>query len=392
MRAARPSVPPIDRLVSELYGGLAEDMSLLPCLQGLSSLMRSHITGLRSENIETRKAKFTICGEATANELMTIAGEYERRWVGKNLWMERSVEGYLTQGFQYGEAVVHDTELRASPYFHHILAPLDIRHGLGVCVAREGPSGFVVLGFNRRASVGPVNADELALIRQLRPHLVNLYAIHRRLGHAEASRNSMRARLDRLSVGAIVLDEEGRALDRNQAADTLLASGAGLRLGADNLLQAGTVSANARLRLALASMLTGDASNSETLRFNSPGSDLRHGVVLHLRLLPQKAFGTFDPTARVLAFLYSLGGTQGTAVTFDALRSCLGLTRTETEVVQALLRHHQVDAVANVMGIAEGTVRAHIKSIFRKTGVSKQTELVLLAERIVAPLALGRTG
>ena len=212
MRDAKPSMPPIDRLVSELYGGLAEDTSLMPCLQGLSKLMRSHITGLRRENIETRKATFVICGDTSAAELTAFASDYERHWVGKNPWMERSIEGYLTQGFQYGEAVVSDAELRASPYFQHILTPLDIKHGVGVCVAREGTGGFVVLGFNRRASVGPVDADELALIRELRPHLVNLYAIHRRLDQAEAGRNSMRARLDQLAVGALVLDEDGRVL------------------------------------------------------------------------------------------------------------------------------------------------------------------------------------
>ncbi len=53
-----------------------------------------------------------------------------------------------------------------------------------------------------------------------------------------------------------------------------------------------------------------------------------------------------------------------------------GLTPREQEVVGLVLRGRSTEAVARELGIAGGTVQAHLRSIFDKTGVRSRRELV----------------
>jgi DNA-binding NarL/FixJ family response regulator len=70
-----------------------------------------------------------------------------------------------------------------------------------------------------------------------------------------------------------------------------------------------------------------------------------------------------------------------------------GLRPREQEVVRLLLQHLRVPAIARRLGISQQTVRNHLKSVFRRTGVRSQQELLdriaLAAASQPAPLAGG---
>ena len=54
----------------------------------------------------------------------------------------------------------------------------------------------------------------------------------------------------------------------------------------------------------------------------------------------------------------------------------VGLRPREHEVVRLLLQHLRVPAIARRLGISQQTVRNHLKSVFRRTGVRSQQELL----------------
>ena len=58
-----------------------------------------------------------------------------------------------------------------------------------------------------------------------------------------------------------------------------------------------------------------------------------------------------------------------------------GLTNREREVLEQLALGHNSRYIAGVLLISESTVRTHMRSIYRKLGVSTQSELVLLAAK-----------
>ena len=63
--------------------------------------------------------------------------------------------------------------------------------------------------------------------------------------------------------------------------------------------------------------------------------------------------------------------TPGQAILFD-------LSPREIEVAQALLSGHSLESICALLAISRNTVKAHLQSIFRKTGTNRQSELVHL--------------
>jgi DNA-binding CsgD family transcriptional regulator len=62
----------------------------------------------------------------------------------------------------------------------------------------------------------------------------------------------------------------------------------------------------------------------------------------------------------------------------DSLRRRFGLTATEARIAVHVMEGGTVGGYAELAKRSPATVRTHLKSIFRKTGVSRQSELVTL--------------
>jgi DNA-binding CsgD family transcriptional regulator len=62
------------------------------------------------------------------------------------------------------------------------------------------------------------------------------------------------------------------------------------------------------------------------------------------------------------------------------------LTPTELRVLLGIVQVGGVPEVAEVLGIAETTVRTHLQQLFAKTGTKRQADLVKVVARYTNPL------
>jgi DNA-binding CsgD family transcriptional regulator len=56
----------------------------------------------------------------------------------------------------------------------------------------------------------------------------------------------------------------------------------------------------------------------------------------------------------------------------------LDLTAREAAIVELVLQGHSSEAVGRRLGIATGTVKVHRRNVYRKLGISSQTQLLSL--------------
>ena len=80
--------------------------------------------------------------------------------------------------------------------------------------------------------------------------------------------------------------------------------------------------------------------------------------------------------ARVAVFLSDPNLQQ--PISIDNLVSVYGLTPSEAQVAISLANGHSIDEIANASHHSAHTIRSQLKSVFRKTGVSRQSELIKL--------------
>jgi DNA-binding CsgD family transcriptional regulator len=96
-----------------------------------------------------------------------------------------------------------------------------------------------------------------------------------------------------------------------------------------------------------------------------------------------EALSTFDRVTRgaILAQILDLLDEPERRSSTLLLQERLALTRTEARVAARLADGRPVADIAQELGMAEATVRTHLRNIFRKTGAGRQAELVALVHR-----------
>ncbi len=378
------ATPTVDAMVKNIYGSLLEDMSFERCLRVMSAPFGAHLSVLHTEDIRGRRARVEIFGELGATELIGLNNTYATRWTGENLWVERSIAGMRTRGYEDGDAVVSARELLGTEFYQHFLKPLDIRHGLGISVRNDSRSLFQFMSLNRSAREGPFSVDEMTLVSALRPHLVNAYAICQRIGELQDKAESLRASFDRVPLGMLVLDLEGNVLDKNEEASRLLAESHDIIAGHSTLRLANS-QAQARFRAALERIVKSvDVPSPEALVICKPGESSVGAMVLHLYALPLSAGHFLLRGGRILALLCELERHSEIQFATRVLCAALGLTPMEATVALSLRKHHAPGQVALELGLAISTVRSHLKHVFRKTATTRQSELLRLVDRLLS--------
>ncbi|MCB1688381.1 MAG: helix-turn-helix transcriptional regulator [Halioglobus sp.] len=282
------------------------------------------------------------------------------------------------------EDILPDKELLNSDYYLYYLKPIDLFRILGVDTVE--PGGMLArLRFSRRASEARFRTRERALLDLLTPHLRLSIEIYAKLNRMTSERDLYAGAVNQLSVATIILDERGRLLTTNAVGQALLDQGEGLSLREGRLHIEGR-DINKELQQALATIiraqLQGETSLVRALRV--PRSAGRSDLGLVIRPVPasQWSEGQSSPSAAV--FISDPDLQESTSG--QILGELFDLTPAEANLATLLARGLSLAQVSSAQTISQHTARAQLKSIFAKTGVSRQAELVRLVLKSVASL------
>ena len=279
--------------------------------------------------------------------------------------------------------VMSDAALEASAFYTEFMRPAGVFRVIGFDV-RE-PGGLEArLRVSRAREAGDFGGADAALLERLAPHALRALQIHARLSRAESERDVFAGAVNQLALGAVLLDAKGLVLRTSTAAAALLERGGGLTLAAGRLAAARPEDARA-LRDAIAAALAARGSGRPALvqALRVQRTDAEGFLALLLRPIPP---GDGAEGAPAVAVFFGEPGAGG-GLSPAALRDLFGLTPAEAELATRLADGLSLDDAADALGIARNTARAHLRSVFAKTGATRQAELVRLVLRSVAALA-----
>jgi DNA-binding CsgD family transcriptional regulator/PAS domain-containing protein len=221
----------------------------------------------------------------------------------------------------------------------------------------------------------PFAAEERDFVRMIGHHVVRSRLLARALARAEARGHLASAALDRMAMGVVILDGEGRVAHLNPTARRRLGPECGVHLLADRL-EFVDPTLEPRLRKLrererdstteprrLASELlrlprAGERPPLDILAVSLDGLDLAQGGAAMALFLSDVDHAAETP-ASVLLRLY-------------------GLTPAEARVAGEVLRGSGIDEAAHRLGLKRETIRTHLKHIFAKVGTTRQADLVRL--------------
>ena len=216
---------------------------------------------------------------------------------------------------------------------------------------------------------------QIETIQRLLPHIRQLVRVRHSLHNAEAYGASLVQLLGGSLIGVIHLDRRGRLLQMNDRARALVRQGDGL-FDQGGHLHARFPADESRLQRLVASALpahhlTG-ASGSMTVRRTCRAPRLT------LHVLPGTGYPLGYDRWRVAAIVLITEPGPRSQVDSDMVAAMLGLTPAEGRVAALLAAGHTVRRIACMTGTKESSIRSHMKRIYGKRGISRQTDLVRL--------------
>ena len=289
------------------------------------------------------------------------------------------------------QELVPDEELRDTEYYLNYLKPIGLFHILGVDTVE--PDGLLArLRLARRPDEAAFGEADKALCERLLPHLRRAIQIHARLNRAESERDLYADAVDHLSLAALVLDERGYVLNTNTMAKQLLERADGLSLQGQRLRiddRRTDSQLQEMIYSAISAQRSGTTGMVRALRIPRPSGQKHYGVVL--RPVPQSEWAEGQSSPCVAVFISDPtleveGQDAPEEQSVEVLREVFQLTPAEAGLAVKLARGLSLAEVSEQQNISQHTARAQLKSIFAKTGVARQAELVRLVLRSVASL------
>lgn len=369
----------VSELVRTLYAGVIETPPWESFLQAIR-----HETASQSTVIMLLPP-----GSAAINLISTVGGRSEvtSAYRGQLFALDPFVnlpEGRVITLHEF----VGDRELERNDFYNDFM-----RRTWGV--------GYV-LGFDVRTAAGYTAGLRLCravgtrnyepethrLVEALVPHLRQAIPVFDRVHHLQVEETELSDALDRLGVAGFLLDALGRVTQPNRTASRLLACKEGIAVRNGRLVL-GSADAQRRLGEILArARNAADRPDEDHARLpevitipRGPGSP---SLAIAARILRSPANLRSDHAPAVA--VYVSRPEHGGAVPAAVVRELLGLTPAEAKLAARLGQGATVDQAASGLGITRATARTQLYSIFRKTGLHRQSELVSLITQTSARL------
>jgi DNA-binding CsgD family transcriptional regulator/PAS domain-containing protein len=259
-------------------------------------------------------------------------------------------------------------------YFDFARAACDIGDVIGVGTA-EACGRRAILSLQRPVGARAYAPEEKALVDLLAPHVQLAKRVQSRLGEAWSGRSELEAAFDRLTIPAFVLDGRASIRHLNTAAAQLLARHRQI------LSRRGKL-AFAEVKLTASFYDAVRAAARDTGRSAALPIQLGHrekGEILVAPLHPRDALVAAWQTPLVLVAI-ATNERDGSSIGWR-LRQLYRLTPAEARLAAALASGATLEQIAAAHRVTQATLRSQLRSVFSKTGTSRQAELVRLALR-----------
>lgn len=359
----------VEALLRRLYAGATEDKPFDGFLNALRMAVDADSATLIIERQRRDRPGAFFSSHAFPGRITAY-----RQFFAQDPFCNLSLRGATTIAEHLGDEQVH-----ASPFMQAFMLPQGLFHVIGADLLE--PSGARVrLRATRLLGCANFRAEDKLLFERLVSHVSEAIGVFLRLAAAEAERDLFSGALTRLAVGAVIVDRDCRVIMATPKAAVIMSEGDVLRCE------------RGRLRL---SEKAGDAGSfaATVERVAESGADEAptrafcvhrdNGEALGVVVRGVPASSKLDAPLKGSALIVLADATSAVAPPPSALACMFGLTNAESELASLLGQGLDLDDASATLGITRNTAKAHLRMIFSKTGVSRQSELMRLMLRSV---------
>lgn len=352
--------------IDEIYDAAFDRERFQPLLRKILTAMGAQAGFLAWVDME-RQARFEIQFGNDPAYLQSYAETYAQHDILQPT-LQAAAEGVVMHAYD----VLQAPEVRDSVFYREWLAPQLIVDNLAVNLLKREQM-FAPMAILRTGDAPPFDADDVARLESIVPHLKRAVYMQSRLIHQANLVGGYQRIVSGARNGLVLLDDKLRVLDVDRTTQGMT----GLRV--DQLLGGPVFE-----RALVAAVRDGEPVAVE----------IRAGEVERLTLLcvaqplDRDGFGDFAGGAGIVAHaVHVLRVDRPATIAFASLADRYGLTPTEARVMADAFAHADLTELGDRLGMARATARTHLHRIYDKTGVQGFAGLALLAHRFALPNA-----
>ena len=370
-------------LIGDIYDAALDAALWGSALDKTREFVGGHAAGLYAKNAVSKTCD-------VAYEDGRIDPHYTRLYMQKYARLDPSTTGQLLA--EVGEPISTENliaydEFLETRFYKEWMRPQGFVD-LASIVLDKTPTAAALFGLVRHERDGLVDDEMRRRLRLIVPHLRRAVLVGRVIDLKTAAASRFADTLDGISAGMFLVAASGSIVHANTSGHALLAAGDVLR-AVNGRLVASDPEADQALQEVLAAAANGDPAVgvrgiAQPLAAPHPGGE---PYVAHIMPLTsgarRRAAKQYAAVALLIA--HKVGFRMPSAP--EAIAKFYGLTPSELRVLLGIVQVGGVPETAEALGIAESTVKTHLRRLFDKTGSNRQADLVKLMAGFSSPLS-----
>jgi len=354
---------PVAQILSDLYAGTLDEAAWNRALLGIADLLRA-VDGLLL-------AFNPVTGQVLRAELRRfdplVLDQYCRHWASQDIRVQHFQHDRLFRPMT--ERMMPAATWQRSAILNEFLRPFDVPYFMPGWL-HKSENKVVALSLPGTKQRGPFDQHDLEVFAPLLPHVERALEIRDRLERAQVRAQAINTTLDRVNFGVAILDSSGKVLEVNAMLQQLLRTDCGITRKLDGMLSlrgpAGTQFAHWIFKgIPPSGNIDGllHVPRMGALPLSVMISPLPPRTSSWIGGDPRWLVLVFDPERRVQA-------------STDLIARDLAISAREAEIASLLVSGYTLRQAARRQEVSEHTVRSQLRSIFRKTGLQSQAELI----------------
>ena len=370
----------MSQLIGDIYDA-ALDPALWPAvLEGTAGYVGGACAALVAQDTIARQAQFF--------HMWGLSPEDKDRYITQYIRLNPCNIATMLQtkvgDVESSATVVPMEEFFASRFYHEWCKPLGFCDCIWSFLERSVTAAAAV-SVVRHERQGVADEDSRGRMRLVAPHFRRAVAIAKVIDLQKVEAAALADSLDGLASSVILVGAAGRITHANAAAHRLIDGGAVLRSVFGKL-----VANDPEVNQVLQDLFAAAANGCQDI--GAKGIAVPLGLeggerwIAHVLPLTSGARRRAGVAYSAAAAVFVRKAALDLPHPVEIIASAFKLTPAEMRVLMTIVDIGGVPEVAPVLGISETTVKTHLQSVFEKTGVNRQADLVKLVAGYMSPL------
>lgn len=300
-----------------------------------------------------------------------VLRQYEEYYGSIDAWYLAYKKHQISGWTGVGSSLCPPHELEKTEFYNDFLRPADVYHECGI-ILEEGGGRLTVLTVNRSKHQMDFGSGQVRFLTSLVPHLKRALHLHKKMLGWQHMASAAAYVVDTLDVGLVGIGMDGNVCFMNRVAQVLLRTRKVFRVHQGRILVHSSLDqATLDRLLRTAGHLDLEVPVGGVISLSDDAGSV------HLSVLPCRNGAAYVP-ARLKVLITITDPSSRPSSRAQVLCELFRLTPAEARISMLLASGIELNAIAESTRTTPNTVRSHLKSIYQKTNVSKQSQLVRL--------------